>query len=339
MLSYRGLGINARTNCTNLWNTQCASNHPVFSILKNKLIGYADDSTLIAVVPSPGVQVTIAESLNGDNVRVNAWCDLWGMKLNESKTKTMMVSRSRTMHPQPPPLTIDGTVLKESDDLDIFGVTFDSKLTFEKHLCTVSRAASQRLGIVRKSWHVFHDRLLIGRCFLCFVLPVLEYSSAVWCSAADTHLKLLVRVVSGACFLAGGVLNCNLSHRRSVAVLCMLYKIRCNLMHPLCGALAVPYVPVRITRGTLIAHRYTYVPPHCRTSRRTFIPSQYLPGMIWLTPYSMVWDWRVSRAGPMRFCWISCSLIFCLQLFSLSLLFLYRLVAWGWGLRTDRVSI
>ena len=26
-----------------------------FSILENKLIGYADDSTLIAVVPSPGV--------------------------------------------------------------------------------------------------------------------------------------------------------------------------------------------------------------------------------------------------------------------------------------------
>ena len=56
---------------------------------------------------------------------MNAWCDLWGMKLNSSKTKTMIVSQS-------PPLTIDGTVLKESDDLDILGVTFDStvKLKF-----------------------------------------------------------------------------------------------------------------------------------------------------------------------------------------------------------------
>ena len=129
------------------------------------------------------------------------------MKLNASKTKTMIVSRSPTMHPQSSPLTIDGTVVKESDDLDILGVTFDSKLTFEKHLCSVSRAASQRLGILRKSWQVLHDKLLIGRCFWGFVLPVLEYCSAVWCSA-DTHLKLLDRVVSGACFLAGGVLNC-----------------------------------------------------------------------------------------------------------------------------------
>ena len=49
-----------------------------------------------------------------------------------------------------PTLTIRGTVLEESDDLDILGVTFDSKMTFEKHLRTVSRATSQRLGILRK---------------------------------------------------------------------------------------------------------------------------------------------------------------------------------------------
>ena len=38
----------------------------VFSCLENKLIGYADDSTLIAVVPSPGVRVAVAESLSHD---------------------------------------------------------------------------------------------------------------------------------------------------------------------------------------------------------------------------------------------------------------------------------
>ena len=79
--------------------------------------------------------------------RVSEQCDLWGMKLNESKTKTMIVSRSRTMHPQSPQLTIGGTVLKQSDDLVILVVKFDSRITFEKHLRSVSRAASERLGI------------------------------------------------------------------------------------------------------------------------------------------------------------------------------------------------
>ena len=186
----------------------------------------------------------------------------------------MIVSRSGTMHPQSPLLTIGGTVLKESDDLVILWVTFDSKMTFENNFRSVSIAASQRLGILKKSWLVFHDRSLLGRCFRGFVLPVLEYCSAVWCSAANTHLKLLDRAVSGARVLTGGVFQCDIAHRRSVAVLCMLYKIGCKTMHPLNGALPGPYVPVLVTRGALVTHRYTYAPPRCRTTQysRTFIP-------------------------------------------------------------------
>ena len=84
-------------------------------------------------------------------------------------------------------------------------------MTFEKHLRSVSRAASQRVGILRKSWRVFHDRLLLGRCFRSFILPVLEYCSAVRCSAADTDLELLDRAVSGALFLTEGVFECDIA--------------------------------------------------------------------------------------------------------------------------------
>ena len=138
-------------------------------------------------------------------MKVGEWCDLCGMKLNASNSKAMIVSRSRAMHPQSPTLTVGGTELKESDDLVISGVTFDFKMTLEKHLCSVSRAASERLGIIRKSWRVFHDRSHLGRCFRGFVLPVLEYCSAVGCSANDTHRKLLDHSVGGALFLTGCV--------------------------------------------------------------------------------------------------------------------------------------
>ena len=69
----------------------------LFSILENKLIGYAYDFTLMAVVTSPGVRVTVAESLIRDLSRVSEWGDLCGMKLNASKTKTMTVNRLRTI--------------------------------------------------------------------------------------------------------------------------------------------------------------------------------------------------------------------------------------------------
>ena len=94
-----------------------------------------------------------------------------------------------------------------------------------------------------------------------FCPAVLEFCSAVWCSATDTHLKILDRAVSGARFLTGGVFKCYITHRRSVAVPCMLYKIRCNPMHLLNDALPGPYMSVRVTRGTLVARRNTYAPP------------------------------------------------------------------------------
>ena len=121
----------------------------LLSIEENKLYGYADDFTLVAVVPSPGERVAIN--------RVSVWCDLWDMKLNSSKTKTMIFSRSRTVHPQWTPLTLSVTELKESVDLVMLRVTFDVKMTFEKHFRSVSSAAAQRFGIMRKSWQEFHD--------------------------------------------------------------------------------------------------------------------------------------------------------------------------------------
>ena len=135
----------------------------------------------MAVVLSPFVLVTVEESLNLG--MVSEWCDLYGIKLNASKTKTrtMIASRSRPMRPQSPPLTTGRTVLKESDDLHILGVTFDSMMTFDKHLRSVSRAASERLGFLTMSWRVSRDRLLLLRFFLGLSCPF--WSTVLQCSA------------------------------------------------------------------------------------------------------------------------------------------------------------
>ena len=108
-------------------------------------------------------------------------------------------------------------------------------------------------------------------------------------------------------------------------------------MHPLYGALPVPYVPVRVTRGA-VSHigtlmRLLAAEPLSITGH--LFHGQCPCGTILVTPCSMVWDWRVSRARSMPFYWPSYSLTFCL----LSLLSFYGLVLWGWGFWTDRVLI
>ena len=96
-------------------------------------------------------------------------------------------------------------------------------------------------------------------------------------SAADSHLKLLYRVVRSAGFHAGflaiDVLKCNFPHRRSGAELCMLFKSKSNPMHPLSGALPLPFLLAHVHPGALVAHRHSFAPPGCRTFqyRRTFV--------------------------------------------------------------------
>ena len=114
--------------------------------------------------------------------------------------------------------------------------------------------------------------------------------------------------------------------RRSGITRCTLFVV---LFLCRCGLHAALHI------GSLMRHLAT----EPRSIARLLFPCQYLCGTILVTPCSMVWDWQVSREGPMPFYWPSCSLTFCLLLFSLSLLSFCGLVLWGWGLRTDRVLI
>ena len=63
---------------------------------------------------------------------------------NQSKDKSP--GHAQCIDLESPQLTIGGSVLKESDDLDILGITFDSNTSSERHLRLVSMEASQRLG-------------------------------------------------------------------------------------------------------------------------------------------------------------------------------------------------
>ena len=123
------------------------------------------------------------------------------MKLNPSKSKELIVSRSRTHLPEHPNLSINGALIDQADQLKLLGVTLDSKLTFEAHLRNVSRSISQKLGILRKSKKIYKDDSILRKCFFSFTLPHFEYCSAVWSSAADCHLRLLDRAFNSVRFL------------------------------------------------------------------------------------------------------------------------------------------
>ena len=172
---------------------------------------------------------------------------------------------------------------------------------------------------------------------LGFCPPILEYSSAVWCSAADTHLKLQDRAVSGARFLTVTLLIIDLLQ---FCVCCIRSSVtRCTLLmtHYLdhmcqCGLQAVPWSHIGVLMCCLAAE------PH-NTAGLLFASScpslrSCWPCIRWCGTGAFQEKSQCFIIG------LSCSIppiVF--YYFSLSLLSVYRLVLWGWGLQTDRVYI
>ena len=242
--------------------------------LENDLIGYADDHTLVADIRTPQQRNLAAQSLNRDMERIHEWCHRWGMKLNPSKTQTLLISRSRTKLPLHPSLSVGNTLLAESEFLTILGVTFDSHLTFQQHLRSVSANAARKLGIVRKASYIYGNESTNLTCFRSFVLPLLEYCSPVWMSAAARDLSLLDRVARGGRFLFPNGRSYDLDHRRMISCLSMFHKFYFNGDLPLSSLIPDPLLPPRATRYAERQHDYAVAIPHCHTSQfqRCFVP-------------------------------------------------------------------
>ena len=114
--------------------------------------------------------------------------------------------------PPHPQLFIGNSSLAESDSLTILGVTFDSRLCFQQHLINVSANAARKLGIVRKASYIYNNQCTNLTCFRSFLLPLLEYCSPIWMSAAARDLHLLDRVAHGGRVFFTDQSNYNLDH-------------------------------------------------------------------------------------------------------------------------------
>ena len=115
------------------------------------------------------------------------------MILNLNKTKALVVSRYRTVNPPHGDSVLHRVSISASPNLDITGVKFDRRLTFEDHVSGIVSSVSQRICIMRLVKCVSADTCVASLILYAFVLPNLEYCSPVWGSAAECHLQLLER--------------------------------------------------------------------------------------------------------------------------------------------------
>ena len=79
------------------------------------MVGYADDTTNCVVIPRPLSHPQVIKSLNLDLAVMYSLSLKWHMRLNARKTKSMVISRSRTNNSGYGDLTRYGEELEKID--------------------------------------------------------------------------------------------------------------------------------------------------------------------------------------------------------------------------------
>ena len=84
-------------------------------------MGYADDTTIYAVIPGPLSLPQAMESLNRDLAAINSWSLKSHMRLNSKKTKSMVFRLPRISAPGYGGFTLGGTEFEKIKILSILG--------------------------------------------------------------------------------------------------------------------------------------------------------------------------------------------------------------------------
>ena len=112
-----------------------------------------------------------------------------------------LVHDTGTLSPPLGDLVLYGISIRASPNLEILGVKFDSKLTFEDHVRGIFSYVTQRIGILRLVKRIFVGTSVLLRCYAAFVLPILEYCSPVWRSVAVSFSILSKRCIRWSGFV------------------------------------------------------------------------------------------------------------------------------------------
>lgn len=168
------------------------------------IIVYADDITLIIHGKYAAV---VRRHMQNAVQNVVDWADGVGFTISIEKSKLMHVCFGHTHRPALHAVSIGEHTIKTVREMDLLGVTIDSKLTFNKHANKVKENLIPKLNVLRALTGRFSEA---SRCTLikvakAFIVPSILYGAELWSRGGKNLLKILgpqyneaLRICSGA---------------------------------------------------------------------------------------------------------------------------------------------
>lgn len=120
-----------------------------------------------------------AEQLNSDTEKINSWSKTWLAAFNPAETESMIFSRKRSSKPPHPDLFFDDVQITTVKDHSHHGVTLSDDAHWNTHISSSLQKAGQSIGILRPLKFKL-NRSSLGRMYMSFIRPLLEYSDVAW---------------------------------------------------------------------------------------------------------------------------------------------------------------
>jgi hypothetical protein len=90
--------------------------------------------------------------------------------------------------------TIEGKTLQREKTIRDLGVTFDTKLTFNKHVDEICRKAKQMLGFILRAGKFFKNATTFKTLYTSLVRSHLEYASTIWCPHTNQQILEIEKI-------------------------------------------------------------------------------------------------------------------------------------------------
>ena len=168
---------------------------------QNSLSQFADDTAQWAF--SLNVRIA-AKLLQQDLLKLAVWCAKWRIKLNPTKTKVIIFSRSVLARKTELNLKLYGETLKIYPQVKFLGITFDSQLNFKKHFEEILDRCNTRYHrlrlLVNKKWEPSPATLI--QIYKQCVGPIFEYGSLSTITASDYIISRIQRLQNKFIWLA-----------------------------------------------------------------------------------------------------------------------------------------
>lgn len=249
----------------------------LMSSTKNSLLCFADDSTLHSSFESDkssissdvlsNLRVSCMSSVSEDLSSIASWGSTNDVVFNATKSQCLLISRRKGYSPS---LDFHDSRIPLTNSVNILGVQISSDLSWSKHLLTVRRNASRRLGILLrcKSFFSPSQRLIL---YKALVRPSMEYCCHLWAGASKTHLSPLDSIQARAIrFIDDASLSStltSLAHRRDVAGLSLMYRyVHASCANNLASMISFSSEPSFTSRSSIDLHPLQLQLPKCRTS-------------------------------------------------------------------------